>query len=64
MSWWDNLLSSSLVAWLIIIFLILNIYLKKTGKTLPELIRDIKDAIAALFGQAEETISAPQYPLK
>lgn len=43
MAWIDDFFSSSIIVYILITFFILHIYLKKTGKTLIEMVRDIKD---------------------
>ena len=43
MTWIDSLFSSSIIVYILIIFFILQIYLRRTGKTLIEMVRDIKD---------------------
>lgn len=48
MSWLDGILNSSTIVWLIILIAVINIYLKKTGQTLPELITSIKESIQAM----------------
>jgi len=45
MAWWDDLLNSSLLVYLILIIFIIHIYLKKTNQTLPDLFKRIKAAI-------------------
>ena len=43
MTWIDSLFSSSIIVYILIIFFILQIYLRRTGKTLIEMVRDIKE---------------------
>ncbi len=39
----DSILSSSLIVWVVIIFGIIHLYLKKTGKTFKEMIDGITE---------------------
>jgi hypothetical protein len=43
MSWIDNLLSSSTIVYLLLAIIGMQIYLRKTKQTLPEVIRRIRD---------------------
>lgn len=54
MSWIDNILSSSLIVWLMIAFGGLHLYLKKTGKTLPEAITALRESLGAMFNKDDE----------
>ncbi|UCD20927.1 MAG: hypothetical protein JSW08_00045 [archaeon] len=37
----DSILSSSLIAWIILAIIGINLYLKKTGKTFVEMVKEI-----------------------
>lgn len=48
MSWIDNVLTSSAIVWILIGLGALHLYLKKTGKTILDLIHDIRDFFSGL----------------
>ena len=56
MSWIDEFLTSSAIVWIIILIGILHLYLKKTGKTFVEFIRDIRDAVTGLTEEEVENV--------
>jgi hypothetical protein len=41
MTWIDSILTSSAIVWIILILFAINLYLRKTGKTFPEMIKGI-----------------------
>lgn len=49
MSWVDSILTSSVLIWAVILLGILHFYLRKTGKTLLEFIKEIKDFFNGLM---------------
>ena len=53
MSWIDTVLTSSLIVWILLIIGVLHLYLKKTGKTLPELIKEIIAFFNSLGGEEQ-----------
>jgi len=53
MSWIDNLLTSSTIVWVLIGIGALHLYLRKTGKTLPELIKEIIAFFNSLGGEEQ-----------
>lgn len=56
MSWIDNFLSSSAIVWIVIGFGILHLYLKKTGKTMLDLIHDLQDFFSGLGEDKVENV--------
>lgn len=54
MSWIDNLLTSSAIVWIIILFGIVSLYLKKTGKTFLDMIHDIQEFLSGLMEDKDD----------
>lgn len=49
----DNILGSPIFVWIVIAVLIISIYIKKTGKTFPEVINSMVDFFKSISGGKE-----------
>jgi hypothetical protein len=54
MTWIDNIFNSSLLVYAIILFGLISLYLKKTGKTFLEMCQDIKEFLKKIMGGKNE----------
>ena len=54
MGWIDNIFNSSFIVWFLILIGLIHVYLKKTGKTFLDVIRDIRDFFSGLMGEKDE----------
>lgn len=56
MSWLDDLLNSSMIVYILLILFGISFYLKKTGKTFPEMIRGIIDTVNSFKEEKVENV--------
>ena len=54
MSWIDTALSSGWIVWIGIALFVLHLYMKKTGKTLPDIVRSIRESLDNMRGNNNE----------
>lgn len=53
MSFIDSIFNSSLFVYLLILAFGIHIYLKRTGKTFPQMIQDIRESLSVFGGDDE-----------